>query len=69
MNIQSLAGSQGFNEFMGRVAEMGGEAADLLKTESDLLKIGRAQGRLAAIQDILDLPAQIEAEQRLHTED
>lgn len=68
MNIQLLNQSPHFQEFMDRVRELHQEAHDILKTETDLIKIGRAQGRLLAIDDILGLPDQIEAEDTMEDE-
>lgn len=63
MNVEILRQSDNFQEFMKRVNDLGKDAANILKTETDLMKIGRAQGRLLNIDDINGLLDQIEAEQ------
>lgn len=65
MNINALKTSVDFGQFMSKVRELGKEASELLKTETNMLHIGRLQGKLTAIDEICDLLDQIEAEQDL----
>jgi hypothetical protein len=63
MNTQLLRQSGDFQQFIARVKELGKEAAECVKAESDTIKIGRLQGRLLAIDDVVSLLDQIEAEE------
>ena len=65
MNTQLLRQSRDFQQFMARVQELGKDASESIKVESDLIKIGRLQGRLLALDDVATLLDQIEAEEAI----
>jgi hypothetical protein len=68
MNVDILKSSRDFQAFMERVKELGNDAVLLIKTETDLIKIGRAQGRMQFAEDVAGLLAQVEAEQTFEKE-
>lgn len=68
MNVEILRESRDFQAFMERVQELGKESVQQLKSETDLIKIGRAQGRMQFADDVAGLLSQIEAEQAFEKE-
>ncbi len=64
MNVQLLRQSPDFQSFLERVKELGTGSSELIKIETSLISIGRLQGRLTTIDDVVSLLDQIEAEQR-----
>lgn len=68
MNVTVLRQSHDFNQFISRVKELGKEASELIKTEQDTIRLGRLQGRLIAIDDVVTLLDQIEAEESMEAD-
>jgi hypothetical protein len=68
VNAQILRQSVDFSQFLERVKELGKDAAELIKTENDTIRLGRLQGRLIALDDVLSLLDQIEAEEAIEDE-
>ncbi len=62
MNAMILRQSIDFQQFMSRVKDIGSDTAEQIKSESEAIKIGRLQGRLTTIDDIIGLLDQIESE-------